>query len=267
MTVRGVDHQHVHTGSDQGVHSLVSIGAGTNGGADAQLAIGILTGVREAFGLIKIFHGDHAAQVKRVVNHQYFLDPVLVQQLLHLGEIGALLHRHELVARGHDGRDEFLRVGLKTHIAPGDDTNQILAIEHWHAGYTMGTRQLDQLGDGGILLNRDGVLDHTAFEFLNLAHLLCLVGNRHTLVNDADAALLCHRDGQAKFGHSIHGGRYQGDVQFYVARQLGAQRDAGGDNLGVTRTQQDIVKRKGFLGYPQHNGCTPSDDDEVNRRL
>ena len=40
---------------------------------------------------------------------------------------------HQLVTRGHDRRHEFLRIGFKTHVAPGDDADQVLAVEYRHA--------------------------------------------------------------------------------------------------------------------------------------
>ncbi len=132
-----------------------------------------------------------------------------VQQLLHLRQFGAFLDGHQFVPRRHDGGDQLLRIGFKAYIATGDDTHQVLAIEHRHAGDAVRAGQFDQFGDGGALLDGDGVLDHPALEFLDLAHLLRLLGDGHALVDDADAALLGHGDGQAELGNGIHGGGHQ----------------------------------------------------------
>ncbi len=83
VAVGGVDHQHVHTGAHQGLYPVVGVGAGANRGADPQLAVGVLAGQGEALGLVEVLHGDHAAQVEVVVDHEDFLDAMLVQQPLH----------------------------------------------------------------------------------------------------------------------------------------------------------------------------------------
>jgi len=52
----------------------------------------------------------------------------------------------------------------------------------------------------------DRIADHAAFELFDPIDLAGLGFHRHVLVNDADAALLRHGDGQAGFGHRVHGG-------------------------------------------------------------
>ncbi len=167
-------------------------------------------------------------------------------------QAGALLDRHQLVARRHDGRDQFCGVGFKSHIAPGHDAHQVLALEYRHPGDAVGAGQLPQLGYGGGLLDGDGVLDHAALEFLDLAHLLGLLGDGHALVDDADAALLGHCDRQAKLGHRIHGRRHQRDIQVDTAGEPGLERDLRGNHFGIPGQQQDIVKSEGFFGDTQH---------------
>ena len=159
----------------------------------------------EAFGLVEVLHGNHAAQVEGVVHHQDLFDPVLVQQALYLLRAGALFHCHQLVPRCHDRRDQFLRVGFKAKVPAGDNTHQVSAVQYRYAGDTVSAGQLHQLGYSGVLLDGDGVLDHAAFEFLDLAHLFGLLFHAHALVNDADAALLGHGDGQAPLSDRVHG--------------------------------------------------------------
>ena len=252
MAVGGIHHQHIHAGTHQRFYPLIGIRAGAYGGANPQLAIGVLTGQREALGFVEVLDGDHTAQVEIVVHHQDFLDAVLVQQALYLLGTGALLDRDQLVPGGHDLRDELLRVGLETHVPTGDDAHQVLAVQHRHPGDAVGTGELGQLGDGRILLDGDGVLDHTAFEFLDPAYLLGLLGNAHALVDDTDTALLGHGDGQPALGDRVHGGGHQRDVQLYAPGQAGLEGDLCSDHLRVARQQQDIVKCEGFLGDTQH---------------
>ena len=170
------------------------------------MTVGILAGVGKALRLVEILHGDHAAEFKIVVHHQQFFDAVAVQFLLYFGEFRALFHRYQLVLCGHDLRHTFLRVRLKAHVAAGDNPHQVAAIQYGHTGYAVGAGKFDQLGDSGRLLDSDWILDHAAFELLDLAHLLRLLGDAHALVDNADPAFLRHGDGQAEFSHCIHGG-------------------------------------------------------------
>ncbi len=61
VAVGRVDHQHVDAGLHQQFDALVVVWADTDRGADAQLAVGILAGVRMFGGLDDILDGDQAA--------------------------------------------------------------------------------------------------------------------------------------------------------------------------------------------------------------
>ena len=81
---------------------------------------------------------------------------------------------------------------------------------------------------------------------LDLADFRGLLLDAHVLVDDADAAFLGHGDGQAGFGHGIHRGGYQRDVQFDAAGQASFQTHVLGQDFGITGDQKDVVESQGF---------------------
>ena len=74
-----------------------------------------------------------------------------------------------------------------------------------------------------VLADGHRVRDHPVFGTLDLAHLAGLGGNAHVFVNHADSAFTGQGDGHGGFGHRIHGGRYNGNVQGYVPGEAGME--------------------------------------------
>ena len=73
-------------------------------------------------------------------------------------------------------------------------------------------------------------------------------------MHDADAALLRHGDGHARFGDGIHGGREQRRIQRDVAGQLGLRAYLGGHHVAVGGDQQHVIKGQGFWQiFRKHN--------------
>ncbi len=66
-------------------------------------------------------------------------------------------------------------------------------------------------------------------------------------MNDADPALLGHRDGKTAFRHGIHGCGKQGQVEGNIAGQPGSQANIAGKNLGVCGDEQYVVESQSFL--------------------
>ena len=63
-------------------------------------------------------------------------------------------------------------------------------------------------------------------------------------MNDSDAALLRQRDRQVRFGHGVHGGRNDRNVQRDLAGQAGAGIDFSGHHIAAGRFEQNIVESK-----------------------
>ena len=90
--VRGIDGEHVHFAAHQFLRALQKIAGRADRRAHAQTALLILGGIGIFQFFLNVLYGDQAFEVELIVDHQQFLDAVLVQDLLGLFERGA--HRH-----------------------------------------------------------------------------------------------------------------------------------------------------------------------------
>ena len=82
MAVRGVHHQHVHTGAHQEFNAFFGAVAHAHSRPHAQLALCVACGVGEAGLFGDVFHRHQAAQFKRVVHHHHTFQLVAVHQRL-----------------------------------------------------------------------------------------------------------------------------------------------------------------------------------------
>ena len=130
-----------------------------------------------------------------------------------------------LLTARHNRGDQLLGIGLEAHIPASHDAHQILAVEHRDTRNTVCIGQVNQLTDRGTLLDGNRVLDHTAFELFDPPDLLCLLGNGHTLVDDADATFLCHGNRKAVLCYGIHGRRHHGQIEIDLPGQARRQRN------------------------------------------
>jgi hypothetical protein len=103
--------------------------------------------------------------------------------------------------------------------------------------------------------NGDRIAHHAGFVPLDLEHLGGLQRRRQVLVDDADAAFLRQRDGEAGLGHRVHGGRDERQVQSDLAGQLGREAGLAGQNGRIGRQQENIVEGQGLLDQP-HRGSS-----------
>ena len=75
--------------------------------------------------------------------------------------------------------------------------------------------------------HRDRPDDHPALRALHLFDLASLVGDGEVLVDDAYASLARDGDGGARFGHRVHGGAQDRDVEDERFREARANVDLG----------------------------------------
>ena len=115
------------------------------------------------------------------------------------------------------------------------------------AGDLVAAHDFEGVGDGLVGRDGDGVDDHAGLSerlTLSISPACCVDGE--VAVDDAEAALLGHGDGEARFGDGVHGGGHQRGVERDVAGELGLRADLGGDDVAVGGDEQDIVEGKGF---------------------
>ena len=92
--------------------------------------------------------------------------------------------------------------------------------------------------------DRDRILDHAAFEALDLRDFGGLPRRRHVLVHDADAAFLRDGDREARFGDRVHRRGQQRDVQRDRAGEAGYEAKRRGEGrvewAGTSRTSSNV---------------------------
>ena len=108
----------------------------------------------------------------------------------------------------------------------------------------------------GVGPDGDRIDHHAAFEALHPADMLGLFLDAEVLVDHAHAAGLGHGDGEARFGHRVHGGGDQRNAQLDRLGQAGAGIDLAGKDFGGAGHQQHIVEGQGFAdGLVGHIGA------------
>src|SRR5262249_39699836 len=89
---------------------------------------------------------------------------------------------------------------------------------------------------------RDRIDDHPAFGPFHAIDLRRLFFDGEILVDDADAAVLRHGNGQPRFGHRIHGCADERAVESNAPGELSADGDLVGQDGRMLRNEQDIVE-------------------------
>ena len=203
--------------------------------ADAQPAERVLAGVRILDQLLDVLDGDQPLQPVVVVDHQQLLDLVLVEDLARLVERRADRHRDQVLAASSPRRSAGRRLRLEAQVAVGEDADQpaflAAVLGDRHAGDAVAAssaRALRRCGASG-----ESVIGSTIMplsERLTRSTSDACSSIDEVLVDDADAALLRHRDGQAALGDGVHRGAEDRDVQADVARQPRADVDLTGQH-------------------------------------
>ena len=124
----------VDAGLDERLDALLGALAHADRGADAQLAVRVARGIREAGLLGDVLDRDQAAQLEGVVDDQHALELVLVHQRLAFGRARAFAHRDELSRGVMISLHRRVEPGLEAQVAVGDDADHLAAVEHREAG-------------------------------------------------------------------------------------------------------------------------------------
>ena len=252
MAVRGIDDDYVHAGRHQCLDALFGIAADADRRTHQQTFAVVVGGVGVVAFLLDVLHRDQAAQLEGFVDHQHFLDAVLVQQRQHFLVAGAFAHGDQAILLGHDVMDRIVELGLEAHVAAGDDADQPTAIDDRHAGDVARPRELEHFTDGGVGADRERFFDDPGLELLHLRDLCRLLFQGQVLVDDADAAELRHRNGEAGLGHGVHRRRNNRQVQTQAVCEPGGEGDVLGQDGRVRGDERDIVVRERFSLDAEH---------------
>ncbi len=211
VTVRGVDDHHVDSGIDQRFGALIAAVTGAGGSRDAQAALCIFRSVGIGLGLFHVGNGDQTDTAVLLIDHNQFLDTVLVQQFL--GDLRLdVLHDGDEVFSRHQLFDTLLHVAGKAHVAVGDDADEgagfavfCLVVNDGNAGNLVLVLECEHIGQGPVRRDGDRIDHHAGFKTFDPANLAGLLFNVEIAVNDAHAAELRHGDGHLGFRDGVHG--------------------------------------------------------------
>ena len=163
--------------------------------------------------------------------------------------------------RGHrlaNGARRELAFGDEAQIAVGDDPQELVVpVDDGQAGDAVFRAQRVKLGDRRLGADRRRIVDHAGFGALDLADLLGLSLDGKVAVDDSDSALASHGDGHSGLGHGVHRGRNQRRFERKLAGQAARSVHLGGDDVGFTREQKDVVIRQTdeFKGVASAHGA------------
>ena len=246
MTVRGIQHQHVDLRLDQRRSAIQHVGGGTDGGGAQQTSARVTGGIRVFHGLFDILDGDEAAQHTRVVDERQLLDAVAGEDLLRLLE-GRADGADDEVILGHHVADAAGIVGDETHIAVGENADELTVHADRHAGDLELTHQRVRVRDGVVGGQREGIDDNAVLRTLDHIHLIGLRLDGHILVDNTDAALTRDGDRHLRLGDRVHSGGHQRGVERHALRQLGAHADVRRQHIGCRRNEQHVVEGQTFF--------------------
>ena len=202
--MRGVERQDIHIGARQFDGAFEEIAGGADRGAHAQAAMFVFCGARIFQFFLNVFDGDQALEVEVLIDDQQFFDAVLLQQALGFFERGA--HRNgDQIVFGHHAADGLIEIFLEAQIAIGEDAHQLGAARYRQARDAVLVHEFERMTHRMFRRNGHRIDDHSAFGALDAVHFFGLALDGHVAVNEAEAALARHGDGQVRFGDRVHG--------------------------------------------------------------
>ena len=222
--MRGVHHDHVDAGVDQGAGPLVRLLADADRGGHPQPAGGVLGGVRVLLALGEVLDRDQPAQPAGVVDDRQLLHLVLAQQ----GQRVALCDTPTGAVTSGIGvmmsRTRVVRSVIEAHVAVGHDADQrAVGVGDRRAGDAVAAAQRVDVGQGVVGRAGDRVGDHAGLGPLHQVDLLGLLVDGEVAVQHADAALPGHRDRHARLGDGVHRAGHQRHRQRDAAWSAGSR--------------------------------------------
>ncbi len=155
------------------------------------------------------------------VDDEQLLNPALVKDSPRFFLAGPDRDFRKLLAC-HQLRDRLLRVFGETHVAVGDDSDELAGLfNDRDSADPVGLHQLERFGEGLFGAHGDRVDHHSAFKPLDRAYRRRLFLDRKVAVKDSDSAQLSQRNRHVCLGDRVHGRGEDWNVQRDVAGKPG----------------------------------------------
>ncbi len=112
---------------------------------------------------------------------------------------------------------------------------------------------VEGISDSAAATNGDRVVDHAVFSTFDSVDLTGLLGDRHILVDNTDAAFTCYGNSQGCLGDGVHSGRHKGYVQRNVAGKSGGKVHFARKHFRISRNKEDIIECQSVHFYSISN--------------
>ena len=187
-----------------------------------------------------------------VVDHEQLLDAVLMQKPLGFLLADAFAHGDEPLL-GHQLGDLLARIGGEAHVAIGENADELAGAavaarprppecRKCRASFIRASASAS-VASGAMVSGLTTMPDSNFLTWRTCA--ACCIG-LEIAVDDAEPAGLRHGDRHLGFGHGIHGGGDDRDIERDFARDAGADVGVGRQQLGQSRLEQDVVEGERF---------------------
>ena len=200
---------------------------------------------------LHVAHRDEAVQMVVVVHHQQFVDAdVLGEKFVGAGNrvLAQFLFRDGVDLRARRQRlGNFLFGVTRLDDVAGKQADQLAFFIHdrkrAEAEFFL-LNQRQHVADELVGRDLDGFLNQAVDVVLDAADFGKLLAFRHVVMDEAEAAVERHGDGHARFGHRVHVGRNDRDVQVQIFRERGVELRVARKDFGIKRRQRDVVERQ-----------------------
>ncbi len=238
MAVGRVEHENVDAGIDQRLGALEIIRTDSGGGTELVMVVAVVIGLLLRDQGLDVEEAVKPGQPAVRIDHRELADLVFEHDPV------SFLHRHAV-----SGDNRLLRhhiadfdpvIGQEFDVAGRDDADEPAGgVDDRETGERVlpGAFFIHHLFDGLVLAENHRSPDDAVQVVLDLADFVGLAFDRQILVNHADAAELRHGDGHRAFGHGIHRGADERDVQLDVPREAARDVRVVRQEVGVLRHQ------------------------------
>ena len=211
--MRTIEAENVDLTFDQGGAAFGDIVGDTDPGRHPQPAELILAGVGVVVRLLDVLDGDQTLEIAFIVDHKELLDSVLVEE--HLGLVECCTDRgsHQIVL-GHKICNGTLKLGAKPQVTVGQNALELaLDIDNRQTRNAEACHHIQRLAHRLPRLHRHRIDNHSGLRSLDSIDFFGVPLDGHVFVNNAETAVLGHRNCHVGLGHGVHCRRNDGQVE------------------------------------------------------
>jgi hypothetical protein len=238
----GVDEDGIGTGGEQGLAAIHAVIADTDGGTDAELAVGVLGGVGEHLALHDILLGDEAGELASGIDEREFFDAVRVENFERVLVAGLRRAGGQTGTRRHDGGHGRGFIVDVPHVTAGDHADEDAAgVDDRETADAFLVHEALKLAKSRFRRHAVRILDDGVFGALHTGHLLGLKVDGDVPVNDTETPFPSEGDGELGLRHGVHGGRQDRHIEA-DGGEFGGDIDISGQHSAVRRQKKDVVE-------------------------